>query len=376
MTPLDMFLVVSDLTEGYTLTAIEHAAISGYIHVVLYLVDQEARPGSIFAIPGLFQQFFDQAICENNSGTVESLLLRTLIVKLNTSYQLPAAIDSELSDTLVKAITNGRTEVVRLMLKHGINPNRPNQAGSTPLTEAIRHSRDSIVSMLLEYDCSLGNTSVGMPLTVAVCVGNLSAVRELILHGAEVFGEPSESKNLMAMAYIDNSFTDPGGSGHQAGRSRVHLSPTPLYMACCHGNLDIVKLLLHYGAASNFPSPATIIRMTQVASSAIPDYELDFYLNEILMDSFSNRESVVIDTENWELPITAAMARGNEDIVSILLSSGALRPEEFDCLYGSCLGSLDSQLENLANHVVHSLVSGPLLPNNETSEAHITEKTG
>jgi ankyrin repeat protein len=215
-----------------------------------------------------------------------------------------------------------------------------------------------------------------MPLTVAVCVGNLSAVRELILHGAEVFGEPSESKNLMAMAYTDNSFTDPGGSGHQAGRSRVHLSPTPLYMACCHGNLDIVKLLLHYGAASNFPSPATIIRMTQVASSAIPDYELDCYLNEILTDSFSNRESVVIDTVNWELPITAAMARGNEDIVSILLSSGALRPEEFDCLYGSCLGSLDSQLENLANHVIYSLVTGPLLPKNETSEAHITENTG
>jgi ankyrin repeat protein len=375
--PLDMFSVVSDLTKGYALNAIEHAAISGYIHVVMYLADQEAWQESICTIPGLFQQFFDQAICENNSGTVESLLLlRTLIIKPNTSNQRLTAIDSGLSDTLVKAITNGRTEVVRLMLKHGIDPNRPNQAGSTPLIEAIRHSRDSIVSMLLEYDCSLSNTSVGMPLTVAVCVGSLSAVRELTLHGAEVFGEPSESKNLMAMAYTDNSFTDPGGSGHQATRSRVHLSPTPLYMACYHGNLDIVKLLLHYGAASNLPSPATIIRMTRVASSAILDYDLDCYLNEILTDSLSNRESVVIDTVNWELPITAAMARGNEDIVSILLSSGALRPEEFDCLYGSCLGSLDSQLENLANHVIHSLVSGPLLPKNETSEAHITEKTG
>jgi hypothetical protein len=119
--PLNMFSVVSDLTKGYALNAIEHAAISGYIHVVLYLADQEACPRSIFAIPGLFQKWFDQVICENNSGTVESLLLlRTLIIKPNTSYQLLTPIDSELSDTLVKAITNGRTEVVRLMLKHGL----------------------------------------------------------------------------------------------------------------------------------------------------------------------------------------------------------------------------------------------------------------
>jgi hypothetical protein len=91
-TPLVMFWLESDLTKGHTFNAIEHAAISGYIHVVLYLGDQGARPGSIFAIPGLFQQFFDQAICENNSGTVESLLLlRALLVKRNT------AIDRELS---------------------------------------------------------------------------------------------------------------------------------------------------------------------------------------------------------------------------------------------------------------------------------------
>ena len=375
--PCRAFWVVSDLPKGYILTAIEHAAISGYVHVVLYLADQGAFPSGIFTVPGLFQQFFDQAICENNSGTMKSLLfLRTLIAKSNMGDLYPelTAIDRKLSNTLVEAITNGRTEVVRLMLKHGTDPNRPNQAGSTPLIEAIRHSRDSIVSMLLEYDCSLSNTSVGMPLTVAVCVENLSAVRDLILHGAEVFGEPSESENLMAMAYTDNSLTE---NTHQTSWSRVYLSPTPLYMACRHGNLDIVKLLLHYGAASNFPSPATVVRVAQrVASSATLGYELDGYLNEILTDSFSNRESVVIDAVNWELPITAAMARGNEDIVSILLSSGALRPEEFDCLYGSCLGSLDSQLENLVNHVIHSLVSGPLLPKNETSEAHITEKTG
>jgi hypothetical protein len=118
--PYKAIWVVSDLTKGYPLTAIEHAAISGYIHVVLYLADQGARSEGIFAIPRLFQQFFDQAIRENNSGTVESLLLlRTLIVKPNigTLYPDIISIDHELSDTLVKAITNGRTEVVRLMLQ-------------------------------------------------------------------------------------------------------------------------------------------------------------------------------------------------------------------------------------------------------------------
>jgi hypothetical protein len=35
-----VFSVVSDLTRGLALSAIEHAAISGYIHVVSYLADQ------------------------------------------------------------------------------------------------------------------------------------------------------------------------------------------------------------------------------------------------------------------------------------------------------------------------------------------------
>jgi ankyrin repeat protein len=372
MAPLNMFSVVSDLTKGYALVAIEHAAISGYSHVVSYLADQGASPGFNLVPSGLFQQFFDQATRENNSRTVESLLiLVSRGVDMNIKRSSFYISDQHLSNTLVEVIQDGHEDVVRLMLKHGVDPDRPHHAGPTPLIEAIRHSRDSIVSMLLEYDCSLGNTSVGMPLTVAACLGSLSIVRKLILHGADVFGEP------FAMAYIANSFTHSSGSGQQASWSTVHLSPTPLYMACYHGNLDIVKLLLHYGAASNFPSPATIIMMTRhEPSSGIVNYVLDCHLHEILLDSSPNRTSVLVGNAKWELPITAALSRGNEDVVSILLSSRALWPEEFYCLYGSYLGSLDSQLENLANHVIYSLVSGSLLPKNKTSEAHITEKTG
>jgi ankyrin repeat protein len=372
--PFDDFLVVSDLTKGNGLTAMEHAAISGHLGVVAYLADQGVRPRPLF-FPGLYRHFFNEAINDNNIRTVESLLHLRSLRDIAMSPELVMS-EQHLSDMLVKAITDGRTDVVRLLLNYGVNPNSPNEFGATPLIEAIRHSRNSIVSMLLEHDCLVDNTAAGMPLTIAAWLGNFSVARELILHGAAIFEEYFEIESMIDPACLHNEQVNDGKLPDPVKRSIRHLclSPTPLYMACFHGHLSIVQLLLAYGAAANFPSLASLICLSERDGRFIVDSRSAWLLHhrphfepktlfrpatgwEIELPTPESVAKVIL---YWDLPITAAISRGHEGIVSILLSSGALLPEEFDNLYHSypdCVGSLQERLET---RLANSLMTGSL----------------
>ena len=174
---------------------------------------------------------------------------------------------------------------------------------------------------------------------------------------------------MMATAYINKVSTYPGSLRREAIRYAIRFSPTPLYMACYYSHLDIVELLLSHGAAANYPSPTSW--MEHAASSTEIDYLLAWQYpneNEIQPDSFLDafpdafgmRVPVPSRISSWQLPIRAAMTGGHEAIVNLLLLSGALWPEEFDCFHGSHLRSLDSHVETLAHPLIKSLMTGSL----------------
>ncbi|PMD40955.1 ankyrin [Hyaloscypha variabilis F] len=350
--PVKAFFIMSDRTKVQAFTAIEHAAISGNSQIVLYLADHGSVSPSILITLGVFREFLDEAIFDNNIPIIESLLtffnVNTKVGGLETHCR---KIEQHLSNALVNAVAHDRREVVRTLLKNGVDPNMPDDVGCTPLIAAIRFSRDSVVSILLEYDCLLGNTIAGMPLTVAACLGDLRIVRKLILHDAEVFREPTESGSLMSMACLGERFT---GALENVSPPNLHISPTPLYMACYHGHLNVVELLLSYGAATNFLSPSAIICIEKRDQGSQP-WAMKYFLqrclsslDDILSGSFFIQNAVALGGTSWELPMAAAMSRGHTTIVDALISSGALWPEEFACIYGSCLGSLDDELESFA----------------------------
>jgi signal transduction histidine kinase len=121
ITPVRVVSVYSDRTKDFPLTAIEHAAISGYSQVVLYLADHGAMSTSILSISGFFQTFFDEAIIENNISIIESLLtLLNVENKVGGLETVCRELEQYLSNILVNAVAHGRREVVRTLLKTGV----------------------------------------------------------------------------------------------------------------------------------------------------------------------------------------------------------------------------------------------------------------
>jgi ankyrin repeat protein len=381
--PLHKFLVVSDLTKGDGWTAIEHATIYGHVDVVAYLVHQGKLPYSLHVLYD-FKSFLEIAINDNHIKRVECALLLQKAAATTYGFEYIGS-HRHASNLLVKAITNGQTEIVRLLLEHGADPNG-NPEDPPPLIEAIRHSKDSIVSILLEYGCFLGNTAFGMPLTLAACLGNFSIARQLILSGADVFEGTLDSKTLVAMAYIEEEHLHkPKAYLQDENRYTMSLSSSPLYMACYYGHLPIVELLLSCGAAANFLSPSSIIWIkvsdTRPAKTSKINYGLDWLLNDIDAIQSIGRPyyynpkpiSKEFFESSWRLPIVAARTRNHEDITCLLLSSGALWPEEHGSLYSSYLGSLETKMEEVRSWLIQLSHDRKMVVAEDRTHAHAEE---
>jgi hypothetical protein len=135
-------------------------------------------------------------------------------------------------------------------------------------------------------------------------------------------------------------------------------------MACYHGHLPIVELLLSYGAAANCLSPSHIIWMnisnSRPTTTSRIDYSRCHLLNNIddiqsigNPTSYPERISIELCESSWTLPIVAARTRNHEAIMNLLLSSGAHWPEEFESLYNSYHGAFNSQIEKLRS-LIHN----------------------
>jgi ankyrin repeat protein len=299
---------------GINLNACEHALLAGHSDVVTYLESEGHH----------FKRLF--------SDLHDPLLL----------------------DAMVKAIRHGRRDVVQIMLEHGVSPYATDSAGCNAFCEALRFKRRSIVDLLLTHGYSLNSTNYELPLTIAAATGDCRLVELLVYHGAAVFSYDYEHHgSANPVSVIMQDVEDDGwvivqdDNDNGWGSFRIYLSPTPLYVACCHGHEDIVKLLVSHGAAVDLPSPAALAYLTLTKET--PDAKLSAQLT---VDSQEVPFVKPSRMSNWELPIVAAAARGHKDIVNFLLQSGSLpsdgrqRSAEF-LMKNSVLQEIPSQAQVL-----------------------------
>ena len=133
-----------------------------------------------------------------------------------------AATDRSIAEA---SATESAADITRL-LQQGVNPNKPDQFGRTPLTEAIGHGRTDVVKLLLDHGASadLANRAGDTPLTLATEAGNKEAVRLLI----------------KAKANVDRA---------------NHSGATPLILAAMGDDPGTVNLLLAAGASVTAKGP-------------------------------------------------------------------------------------------------------------------------
>jgi hypothetical protein len=122
-----------------------------------------------------------------------------------------------------KALTlssfNGHTEIVRLLLEHGADPNMENTNGDTPLLISSNNGHTEISKLLLEHGADPNIENTNTPLNLAAVKGHTEIAKLLLEHGAE--------PNIL----INNT--------------------TALISATHKEYTEIVKLLLEHGADPN-----------------------------------------------------------------------------------------------------------------------------
>jgi len=120
------------------------------------------------------------------------------------------------------AASQGKTEVVRLLLCHDADVNSKDKIGWTPLLYASSNKHVDVIQLLLEHDAdvNIADKTKFTPLHLASGYGHVEVVKLLLEHGSAV-------------------------------NSRDNTNVTSLHWASRNGHAKVVKLLLEHGSAVN-----------------------------------------------------------------------------------------------------------------------------
>ncbi|PLK49686.1 ankyrin repeat domain-containing protein [Uliginosibacterium sp. TH139] len=163
----------ADLNDPTRVPALVHAAVSANIAAAEYLISQcaDVNLGVTYPVPS---DGSDNAFYKDEKN-------------LMGSTPLDASIAGQSSD------------MMRLLLEHGANPNKPGMLGLSPLTRASIESLDK-VKLLLEFGADIKvATSRSRPVGAAIAWDKPDIARYLIEHGADVSTVPN-APTLLAQA--------------------------------------------------------------------------------------------------------------------------------------------------------------------------------
>lgn len=193
--------------------------------------------------------------------------------------------DSHGYTPLLYAVWGGHKGICQILVNEGVDVNLPHQMSRlSPLLMAIEHSRDNIVTFLLENGaCVNSRDNVGItPLYVAIKCQNEGVVKQLIAAECDV--------NI-------------GSQDH-----------TPIFLATRTGQLNIVKLLCEAGCVKDIRNKYGV---TPVYEAALKGHkEVERYL----LDSGCNPNCADMYEQT---PLHVAVISNHLECVKLLLQAGA-----------------------------------------------------
>ena len=173
-----------------------------------------------------------------------------------TLLEAGAKVNAKATDTgetaLMNAVSKGDPDIVKMLLKAGADVTPKNRFDFNAFTQAVAAGKEDIAALLLESGAKIEEGSSGLtPLQFAASAGNISMIRFLVKHGADVnHGVKSGGQTALLSAIY--------GAHADAVQALIELKAnvnaktkdgdTPLKAAMKGDQDDIVQLLKAAGA--------------------------------------------------------------------------------------------------------------------------------
>lgn len=271
-------------TAGQSLNALDQAALGGHLSTIDYLVGRGCQLGNLYHDTKSFLAMVHSAMRKSDIGLLESLLF----------FEDQLARTALHRRFAMQVSPRQQAEIVRLSI----------QLGSSNIF-------DIISSHTVASGFEPGDDNGVSPLLYAACLGNISIVESL-------------SKRHFADRDL-NRVTFQRSSDLIA---HVYLTPTPLYVACFNGDLEMARSLIVAGAKPQLASPTAFATIQCTAGSILIKDMLPDQLEgiacptHVCWDDISPNRSIL----PWQYPIMAAIVRGHFDLAHFLITVGAPPP--------------------------------------------------
>ncbi|PIN15888.1 26S proteasome regulatory complex, subunit PSMD10 [Handroanthus impetiginosus] len=178
--------------------------------------------------------------------------IRDILEKGDPSWKLVDSMDSEGQTLLHLAISQGRADLVQLLLEFEPNIESISRSGSSPLELAAASGEALIVELLLAHKASpeRSESSTWGPIHLAAANGHIEVLRHLLLKGANVNSLTKDGNTALHLA-VEERRRDCvrvllANSARADIRNAIY-GDTPLHIASSLGDEQIVKVLLHNG---------------------------------------------------------------------------------------------------------------------------------
>ena len=218
--------------------------------------------------------------------------------------------------TFLNACRNGQKGIVQIFLKKGgIDVNKRDAEGNTPLYYACLKGYRDIASLLLdnEADVSIANNLSETPLHAASRSGNKEIIGKLVQYGADIDATDSEGRTPL-IRLLDNRRTDAAlflieqGADTEIADNTGHKA---IDYATASGLREVVGRLSAEG--------------TTDAHGNTPLHQATFNgQSEIVRSLFSMFPDMTDATnDEGETPLIIACMKGNLTVVRLLIGAGA-----------------------------------------------------
>ncbi len=233
-------------------------------------------------------------------------ILFLALVAIAAALAQTSQTDNNSTNLLMGAIIRGDLKTMEALLSAGIDPNRPNSGGQTPLNFAmVVVNQRSALSLLLKWhadpnkplDSIARNDQFPLtPLLYAVQSGDLPLVSLLLANGAHIDARGPGGRTALHLAVAGNC---PG------------TLPVLSDKAAAGGCLDTLRVLLDKGADANLRDAE--------GASPLDDAVWRGSAEEVAMLLAHGAHLNDTDTQTGATPINEAAFRGNAQVVQLLL---------------------------------------------------------